>query len=564
VLGDWELLKELPQGTFGRSFLAEHRFTCERVKLKVLPQEFAQDTGWEERLRSVVFHLARFEHPALIPLRQVNFIQGSCALASDYLDEPVVSLAEFLGTLGRRLTEDEVATLAITLAEVLDYAHGQSLELIAHYGIKLNNLLVQKTEQGLQFYVTDLGLASILGHGAVAKYQLFKMAEALGVSDPRLTNIGSKPFAFLKTSFLQHFAFMAPEQRWGGQVTAKADSFAFGVLIYYLLVGMLPEGAFEMPSLLVGTSTGWDALLRQCLNPDPSKRPSALTPLVEELSLARLRRLQGEGGIFKDKAFSLPTASLTQDKVHKGSVETSLQPISSEVRLIQGGAFFIGSESGVRDESPRHQVFLNSFEIDIHPVTNEQYVRFLEVRGEKDDEHHDLIRLRDSRIRRVSGRLHIESGYAKHPVVGVTWYGAEQYAAWVGKRLPTESEWEVAARGGLEYAPYPTGVDIEKTQANFFSSDTTAVMSYAPNGFGLYDMVGNVYEWCADWYGYNAYEEALLQPHHPKGPHQGVYRVLRGGCWKSLKEDLACSKRHRNNPSAVNSTYGFRCVRDVD
>ncbi|MCB1149210.1 MAG: SUMF1/EgtB/PvdO family nonheme iron enzyme, partial [Chlamydiia bacterium] len=183
--------------------------------------------------------------------------------------------------------------------------------------------------------------------------------------------------------------------------------------------------------------------------------------------------------------------------------------------------------------------------------------------GEKDANHNDLIRLKESRLKRSSGKVSIESGYGKHPVVGVTWYGAYAYAEWVGKRLPFEVEWEIAARGGIEDALYTTGETLEKTQANFFSSDTTAVMSYQPNAYGIYDMSGNVWEWCYDWYDYNYYETSTQEPENPRGPQQGVYRVLRGGCWKSLKEDLRCSKRHRNNPGTVNSTYGFRCAADV-
>jgi formylglycine-generating enzyme required for sulfatase activity len=242
----------------------------------------------------------------------------------------------------------------------------------------------------------------------------------------------------------------------------------------------------------------------------------------------------------------------------------NIQPLRTDMAVVRGGSFFRGSVDGNRDEMPRHLVTLSSFAIDIHPVTNEQFVRFLEVMGgEKDSNHNDIIRLRDSRVKRSGGRLSIESGYAKHPVVGVTWYGAIAYAKWVGKRLPTEAEWEIAARGGKENALYPTGDDIEKSQANFFSSDTTSVMSYAPNAIGLYDMAGNVYEWCQDWYGYNYYETSIQEPENPQGPLQGVYRVLRGGCWKSLKEDLRCSRRHRNNPGTVNGTYGFRCAADV-
>ncbi len=213
---------------------------------------------------------------------------------------------------------------------------------------------------------------------------------------------------------------------------------------------------------------------------------------------------------------------------------------------------------------PRHSVHLNSYAIDIHPVTNEQFVRFLEVMGgEKDHNKNDIIRLRESRIKRSGGKLLVESGYTKHPVVGVTWYGAVAYAKWVGKRLPTEAEWEVAANGGLEDCIFPTGKNIERSQANFFSSDTTAVMSYAPNNYGIYDLAGNVYEWCQDWYDYHYYDHSLQEPDDPKGPAQGVYRILRGGCWKSLKEDLRCAHRHRNNPGTVNGTYGFRCAADV-
>lgn len=240
-----------------------------------------------------------------------------------------------------------------------------------------------------------------------------------------------------------------------------------------------------------------------------------------------------------------------------------IEPILTELNVIAAGTYFRGSSSGNRDEMPRHKIDLHSFAIEIHPVTNEQFVRFLEFLGsEKDQNYNDLIRLKDSRLSKQAGRYTIEAGYPKHPVVGVTWYGALAYAKWIHRRLPTEAEWEIAALGGGNTL-YPTGESIEKHQANFFSSDTTPVMSYQPNGYGLYDMAGNVYEWCSDWYGYNYYEASIQEPANPKGPVQGVYRVLRGGCWRSLKGDLRCSHRHRNNPMAVDATYGFRCVQDL-
>lgn len=237
-----------------------------------------------------------------------------------------------------------------------------------------------------------------------------------------------------------------------------------------------------------------------------------------------------------------------------------VEPLLTDMVVIEGGGYYRGSNEGGRDERPLHRIRIKSFALDIHAVTNEQFVRFLETMGgEKDCNNNDIIRLRESRIKRHGGKLIIESGYARHPVVGVTWYGAMAYAKWVGKRLPTEAEWEIASRGGLPESIYPTGSQIDRTQANFFSADTTSVGSYPPNDYGIYDMPGNVYEWCQDWY--DRYDETMEE--NPAGPTTGVYRVLRGGCWKSLKDDLRCAHRHRNNPGTVNKTYGFRCAADV-
>ena len=265
-----------------------------------------------------------------------------------------------------------------------------------------------------------------------------------------------------------------------------------------------------------------------------------------------------------DPAAIFHTESSVARYIPKEKEVKNVEPLLTEMKIIESLSTLRGSDSGGRDERPSHQVSIDSFALDVHPVTNEQFVRFLEVmQGEKDANNQDIIKLKETRITRSSGKLTIESGYAKHPVVGVTWYGAVAYAKWVGKRLPTEAEWEAASYGGNNDAIFPTGKSIEKTQANFFSSDTMTVMSYPANSYGLFDMAGNVYEWCQDWYSYNYYETTAHEPDNPKGPLQGVYRVLRGGCWKSSKEDLHCSKRHRNNPGTVNKTYGFRCAADI-
>jgi formylglycine-generating enzyme required for sulfatase activity len=428
-----------------------------------------------------------------------------------------------------------------------------------------------------------LGVSSALGYSRVEQEEY---------PNPPLE---PQKLASLHASFLQTYAFLAPEQKAieGGKTIDRAvDVYAFGVLAYYLLMREFPEGYFDLPSQRRSLKFNWDVLIRETLRTDAKQRPKLLVPLLQSIQSGASKGLddvdhidslgaaEGLGSKLKPIIHSTmleipkvdhnPAAIFHSDggvklytPEHK-EVENT-QPLLTDMAIIPGGAFFRGSNDGNRDEMPRHQVTLGSFAIDKHPVTNEQFVRFLLVMGgEKDRNHQDIIRLKDSRIKRSGGKLNIESGYAKHPVVGVTWYGAISYAKWVGKRLPTEAEWEIAAHGGVEGALYPTGDEVEKTEANFFSSDTTAVMSYPPNGYGIHDMAGNVYEWCHDWYGYNYYESSVQEPENPRGPWQGVYRVLRGGCWKSLKEDLRCSRRHRNNPGTVNGTYGFRCAADVE
>jgi formylglycine-generating enzyme required for sulfatase activity len=642
IFGDYNVIKQIGQGSLGTVYLVEHRFMKRQFVLKVLPEELSTDRTFVQRLEEDVSVLAALDHPNIVKIHNISFAHGQYFLVTDcVVDElgETTNLAQYMLSQGKRLEEEQLYRLLKQVAEALQYAHGKKFagKSIAHRGIKLNNILVGKSKSGgIDVYLSDFGLSRILGTGAVLMRTHLMMADALGIGTAIMnskisqryppTAIDANKLTALHYSFLQNYAFLAPEQKKldaSLHADTKADVYAFGVLTYYLLMGEFPEGIFEMPSTRCEEYTwNWDQLVRSCLQSDPNSRPESLlaaleaiksSPKVESATIISQPISQEVCPTIVQEQFSevckaskvSVTNAVTQKVIATGGKgetlkpllqvtqlerpETDLdpgsvfnidktvnfyvperkeikntQPLLTDMVIVHGGMFYRGSNDGNRDEVPRHQVSLDSFAIDIHPVTNEQFVRFLEVMGgEKDNNHHDIIRLRDSRIKRSGGRISIESGYSKHPVVGVTWYGAVGYAKWVGKRLPSEAEWEIASYGGLEGALYQTGDDIEKTQANFFSADTTPVMSYAPNGHGLYDMAGNVYEWCHDWYSYNYYEVSIQEPENPKGPLQGVYRVLRGGCWKSLKEDLRCSRRHRNNPGTVNGTYGFRCAADV-
>ena len=720
MLGDYNIIKLIGQGTLGMVYLAEHRFMKKQFALKILPEELSSDRGFIQRFEEEVGALSSLEHPNIVKIHNISFSQGHYFLVLDCIvDEhgETTNLAQYVTGLGRRLEEEEILYLLRQVAAPLTYAHGKKIgnRSLTHRGLKPNNILVGHGPSGIDLYLSDFGLTRIIGAGAVLTRTYKNVAEALGIGLHLISQKAGQDKYFcppidqqklipLHASFLQNYAFLAPEQKRLDStypVDTKADVYAFGILAYFLLMGELPEGIFDLPSSRGTYRYQWDELLYSCLQNNPAQRPINLVEALEavkqhektalftsssRISVSRERSdvafcdegialaiaekknaaddlltgdrkliegvntaekagqverggLIGKGESFGNEgveqaipmlqemtvkyiieqpvmkeqeealavvaaaaaAIEVEIAPSMQETQSTSTLKPFLQspklerpqsdpdpaavfqvnsvvksysperrdvsnvkPLLIEMVIIEGGEFMRGSKDGNRDEMPRHQISLPSFAIDIHPVTNEQFVRFLEVMGgEKDSNHNDIIRLKDSRIKRSGGKLSIESGYSKHPVVGVTWYGAVAYARWVGKRLPTEAEWEVASRGGVENSLYPTGDELEKTQANFFSSDTTAVMSYAPNPMGLYDMAGNVYEWCHDWYGYNYYEVSIQEPENPQGPLQGVYRVLRGGCWKSLKEDLRCSRRHRNNPGTVNGTYGFRCATDV-
>jgi formylglycine-generating enzyme required for sulfatase activity len=244
----------------------------------------------------------------------------------------------------------------------------------------------------------------------------------------------------------------------------------------------------------------------------------------------------------------------------------------AEMILVPAGEFLMGGSAADRkaaaDEKPAHTVYLDAFWIDRTEVTNAQYAQFLNVLGEYHstcggrDCLETQVEDEDSHILRQDGRYVVESGFGGHPVIEVTWYGARAYCTWAGARLPTEAEWEKAARG-VDGRSYPWGSqlpDCAKAQYGDCGGATVPAGSRSAGAspYGVLDMAGNVWEWVADWYDPAYYDSSPL--HNPQGPDLGERKVFRGGSWGYLPTFLRTSDRARNRPTYAGFNVGFRCA----
>ncbi len=211
---------------------------------------------------------------------------------------------------------------------------------------------------------------------------------------------------------------------------------------------------------------------------------------------------------------------------------------------IPGGKFVLGSDSGNEDETPQQEMVLSAFNIDLYPVTNAEYKAFVSASGHAAPRH-----WKDGTP---------AAGLENHPVVWVTWADAEAYCAWAGKRLPTELEWEKAARGD-DGRQYPWGDVFDAALCNSKESNikTTSPVGNYPQGvspYGLFDIAGNVWEWTADWY--EGYRGTLYE----LSRYGQQFRVLRGGSWYDGQDQVRTTTRKSFDPNQGFSTIGFRCA----
>ena len=214
----------------------------------------------------------------------------------------------------------------------------------------------------------------------------------------------------------------------------------------------------------------------------------------------------------------------------------------------------MGCESGHDNEHPVHRVWIDAFLLASHQVTNADYGRFLPATG----------------IPPPPNWNDAEFNHPEQPVVAVSWFEATQYCDWfsaaIGKRfrLPTEAEWERAARGGIENKLFHWGDARPQSLPDYAKRWLTGpepVAHSSPNGFGLYDICENVHEWCSDWYQADYY--AISPERNPRGPESGTRRASRGGSWRHHIKVARCAARSSIPPGFQYADYGFRVACDI-
>jgi serine/threonine-protein kinase len=546
------------------------------VAVKILREKFSSSLKALARFDREFFALEALDHPNIVRVLDKGVERGMNYFVMEYVNG--ASLSRLLKH--RKFALNTKAQILLHVAAALDYAHRKG---IVHRDVKPDNVLIDRTGRAK---LADFGIAQITK------------------SNLPLTSIT------VASSFMGTADYMAPEQRLDAKsVDHRADIFAFGVMLYETFTEKLPLGNFPLPSHLnPELSKRMDGIILRAMRQNPDERYQTIIDLAADLkremqttSLSRLKArlaLMFQPDNFKRLVsaravtavlvlagivagllwffpglgeFSSPTPRTTvnQPTVAPETPPTSVRPeatpgdknLPHNMALIPAGEFIMGNDSEFLNERPQRRVYLDAFYIDKFEVTNAEYKEFVDATGRAvpfvNAFWAEPFNWRNGTY---------PPGKGDYPVVLATWYDAAAYAKWAGKRLPTEAEWERAARGadGRTW-PWGNAWDVNKCNVKESFINSTQPVYLFGDGVspaGCYNMAGNAMEWTADWYAETYYKQAPST--NPPGPSTGLQKVARGGAWDSnLNLYARTGYRHYFQPKTANPGIGFRCAKDA-
>lgn len=563
TIRNYHIIEELGQGSLGIVYLAEHKVLSSKYTVKELYPNLAKNEHYRDRFVKIAQAQAMLKHPNIVKVLDFIAEDGQYFLISEYIDGP--SLENYLKLRKNRICFDEIITAMEGPLEALNYIHSKG---IIHRNIKPSNIIFDSSMKG---YLTDLCSAKVLGDRST-----------------RVSINISSPF------------YISPEMSLNNDVDHRSDIYSIGCVLYEMATGKPPyegETNFQIyqkhQSEPIPLRDLYDTslpqhfidLIEKALEKNPDNRLSGCGEMLEILksqnakkhSTKKMKEVSQKKSQ-ESQQLSVEEENSTQSDevqhpfriVKKGKglciitvilvlifilcfvLKNNKGKTLKEMADIPAGCFKMGANkgSGDHDEYPNHQVRISAFKIDKCEVTNEEYRKCVEA---------SVCRALKVKSSTTRTSYYSNSSYDSYPVIYVSWNDAKRYCEWAGKRLPTEAEWEYAARGGIDSQIFPWGDEADKSKANYNSNDTAEVGSYNPNSYELYDMSGNVWEWVNDWYDEDYYKNS--PSFDPKGPSDGIDKVVRGGGWYGKSINIRSANRLNFPPETKSFHIGFRCVK---
>jgi serine/threonine-protein kinase len=567
----YTITARLGKGAMGTVYRATDTQSRREVAIKVISAELAVDAEALERFKREGEALSKLKHPNIVGFVDAFQNEEHYVIVMEYVSGG--SLYELIKT--GPLPIERACQIALDLCDALIRAHRLN---IVHRDLKPENILIDED-----------------GTPKLADFGVARLSEGT-----RMTRSGTQ----VGTPY-----YMSPEAWEGKTLDAQADIWSLGVVLFEMLAGQVPFGGDTGPAVMQKVFTtrapdlrklraeappGLVKVIRHMLTREKKMRYQIMREVAVDLERVqktippisakailtdpaarkslpktpRPLRMAGFTGIavllFGIGVWAVPKIiplmqTLKASTTSSTLIETptpAFQLVPTVVSdkdgmillYVPAGEFMMGGNDGHADEKPQHTVYLDSFWIDKTEVTNAMYARCVQ----------------DAKCSRPEDTTHYDkSTYENHPVVYVSWDDAYAYCSWANRRLPTEAEWEKAARG-IDKRSYPWGNVVPKPDLLNYDSkigNTTEVGSYetGKSFYGAYDMAGNVWEWVNDWYQPAYYQ--ISPSSNPQGSDAGssLSKVLRGGSWVNTDDLVRSSSRLAIDPANASFSIGFRC-----
>ena len=529
----YKISEKLGQGGMGIVYRAVHPEIHRTVAIKVLRPNFSQNKKFIARFKREAMVMAGLCHPNIVKIENLGSYKNFYFIIMEYV--PGQTVEDILREKGI-IEWKEAVRICKEVLKALMNAHSQGM---LHRDIKPSNIMI--AEDGT-VKVADFGLVKLVGLGEDISISQARSRMAFSaVSDARQAGISLS----MEGSPIGTFDYMSPEQYRGEQdLDARTDVFSVGMTFYKMLTGRIPRGVIKPPSVFQKTmSSELDDLCFNCMEEDRADRYSNVEEILQILEGASLKKKPRRGELYVEdlgNEIKLELIWIPPGGFMMGSVDELTALFGEELDLIDS-------------EQPLHQVRItNGFWISKYETTQVQWGA--------------IMNNNPSHFK--NGENGVSKDTSTHPVECVSWNDCQNYLMKLciktkkKYRLPTEAEWEYACRA-MTNTVYYYGMDpIVLERYAWYSRNsggaTHPVGLKQPNSWGLFDMFGNVFEWCQDWYDEDYYKDSLVDD--PAGPETGECRVIRGGSCYDAAVFCRSSDRNKRKPTERLNDCGFRVV----